>query len=51
MADGLSDSGYLSGQTKAANNAELVARIAGLIRAMDLEVASPQETRRMLYVQ
>jgi 3-keto-5-aminohexanoate cleavage enzyme len=47
---GFEDSDYLSAGRKAARNAELVEKIAGLIRSMELEVATPDEARQMLNV-
>jgi uncharacterized protein (DUF849 family) len=45
---GLEDSLYLGPGRMAANNAEQVAKIRTIIEALDLEVATPAETREML---
>ncbi len=45
---GLEDSLYLGPGKLAANNAEQVTKMRGIIEALDLEVATPTETREML---
>lgn len=45
---GLEDSLYLGPGQLAANNAEQVTKMRGIIEALDLEVATPTETREML---
>ncbi|MCC5979008.1 MAG: 3-keto-5-aminohexanoate cleavage protein [Salinarimonas sp.] len=45
---GLEDSLYLGPGQLAANNAEQVAKMRGIIEALDLEVATPTETREIL---
>lgn len=47
---GFEDSDYLAEGKPAVNNVELVEQIARLIRSMELDVASPDDTRRMLNV-
>ncbi|WNS46660.1 3-keto-5-aminohexanoate cleavage protein [Paenibacillus sp. MMS20-IR301] len=47
---GFEDSDYLTAHTRASSNDQLVAKIAGLIEAMELKVASPDEVREMLHI-
>ncbi|ASA21381.1 3-keto-5-aminohexanoate cleavage protein [Paenibacillus donghaensis] len=47
---GFEDSDYLTERERASSNAQLVAKIAGIIEAMELEVASPADVRKMLNV-
>ncbi|WP_339316653.1 3-keto-5-aminohexanoate cleavage protein [Paenibacillus sp. FSL R10-2734] len=47
---GFEDSDYLSIDRRAEHNAELVSKVADIIRSMELEVASPQDARQMLGV-
>lgn len=47
---GFEDSDYMNERRKASSNVELVEKLAGIIRAMELEVASPEDARRMLNV-
>ncbi len=45
---GFEDSRYLTEKEKAEYNYQLVEKLANLVRAMDLEPATPQEARKML---
>ncbi|WP_145021322.1 3-keto-5-aminohexanoate cleavage protein [Paenibacillus sp. Y412MC10] len=45
---GFEDSDYLNRDRRAANNAELVSKVADIIHAMELEVASPEDARQIL---
>lgn len=47
---GFEDSDYLNSECRATHNAELVAKIADIIRSMELEVATPQDAREILGV-
>lgn len=47
---GFEDSDYLNRDRRAANNAELVSKVADIIHAMELEVANPQDARQILGV-
>ncbi|OZB98244.1 3-keto-5-aminohexanoate cleavage protein [Paenibacillus sp. XY044] len=47
---GFEDSDYLNRDRRAAHNAELVSKVADIIHAMELEVASPQDARQILGV-
>ncbi len=47
---GFEDSDYLTEHERASSNAQLVAKIASIIEAMELEVASPEDARTMLNV-
>ena len=48
---GFEDSKFLDPERRAENNLQLVDKLAALIRAMDREIATPDEARRMLNVQ
>ena len=45
---GFEDSSYLTTDTNARYNHQLVEKLAGLIRAMDFDTASPEEARKIL---
>lgn len=45
---GLEDSLYLGPGRLAASNAEQVAKVVGILHALDLEVATPAEAREIL---
>lgn len=45
---GFEDSRYLTNEKVAMYNYELVEKLAALIHAMDLEVATPMEARKIL---
>lgn len=47
---GFEDSHYLAPGVEAANNCQEVEKLVRLIRAMDLEIASPQEARELLNI-
>lgn len=47
---GFEDSDWLSAERKAADNVELVEKLVTIIRAMELEPATPEEARRILNV-
>ena len=48
---GFEDSKFIDPEQRAENNLQLVDKLARLIRAMDREIATPDEARRMLNVQ
>ncbi|MRN52218.1 3-keto-5-aminohexanoate cleavage protein [Paenibacillus monticola] len=47
---GFEDSDYLAEHERASSNAQLVAKIASIIEAMEFEVASPEDARTILNV-
>ena len=47
---GFEDSRYLAPDREAAHNYEEVEKLAFLIRAMDLEVATPEEARQIMHI-
>jgi len=47
---GFEDSKFLAPEKRAENNLQLVEKLAGIIRGMDLEVATPDEARRIMNI-
>lgn len=47
---GFEDSRYLTMGVEASYNYEVVGKLAALIRAMDLEIATPEEARKIMHV-
>ena len=47
---GFEDNIYLSNGVKAKSNAELVAKIVPLAKELDREIATPEDTRRILHL-
>ena len=47
---GFEDSKFIDPEARAENNLQLVDKLATLIRAMDREIATPDEARRILNV-
>ena len=48
---GFEDSKFIDAEQRAENNLQLVEKLATLIRAMDREIATPDEARRILNIQ